>query len=143
MKGENFIPKIFDFGFAMVEVRVTKGGHSKDGQFDMIKFRNVDTDLRTERRCFELNSSKEVNNDVEMIKKGKIKGTNFYSNWVRLFLKNDLEFYFKDNSDGSVNKGSYSQQDPYRKNTFYFDISGEIVQISGYDVILDKKEYSL
>lgn len=148
-RGGFFVEETFDFGFAKVKVNITgyqgyrvDRDTGEDKLFVYPKFENIDTGKKTKHSCYQLDLLSDVGNDVEKIKSGNIRGTNFYKHWMKLFLGSDEKYEFMD-SDGNVNEGWFVKQHANRENTFYFKVAGEQVEISGYSVTINGNEYSI
>lgn len=97
--------------------------------FSIVKFENKSAGYKSQCECYQEDTLKDLKNDIEKIESGQIKGTKFYSNWIKVFFGKGKTYNLVVN--GVVTKGTFYAQDTFRKNTFYFIINGEKVKAEG------------
>lgn len=132
--------EVFDFGFAVVKVRITgkvgvKLNQETGEQYPYVHaiFKN-EIGLETKHQCSQEDPMADVKKDVELIKSGRISGTKFYKHWIKLFFKDRGKVKLVEDADPLfiVHDGEYFKQNSLAEKTFYFMIDGKKEKLKGY-----------
>ncbi|SFH10466.1 hypothetical protein SAMN05660649_03883 [Desulfotomaculum arcticum] len=92
----------------------------------LVKFEHPQNGTKSQCECDQDEPYLDLKSDVERIRNSKIKGSRFYSNWMKLFFKKDEKYTIKRN--GIEATATYYGQDTFKRNTHYFLINGEKVK---------------
>jgi hypothetical protein len=91
----------------------------------LLKFEHSQNGTKSQCECDQSEPLDDIKRDIERIRKFNITGTNFYSNWMKLFFNKGEEYTVV--KSGIEIPAIYNGQDTFKKNTHYFLISGEKV----------------
>lgn len=104
-------------------------GFKKGEKYATVKFENKSTGQKSQCECFQEDTLRDIENDIKLIKGEKIKGTNFYRNWMKIIFEKgeDYDLVVK----GVKQIGTFIGDDTFKKNTFYFEMNGKKIEASG------------
>ncbi len=98
--------------------------YSTGESYLLVKFEHPENNLKSQCECNQDETYEDLQSDTNKIQNSNsIRGTIFYSNWMKIFFKKGQEYSLK--KEGVEVKGVYAGQDTFKRNTHYFTIDGK------------------